>query len=735
MCELKEKLLGDVIDDIQTLLHNQGKELIQAVFNNKMRHLIFKTGVDNAINDEIVELEFEEIQENKDLVELIENKDGERVLEMTEVKDNERTDLGNEIKAFNSASKTNKTSSIASLFQTISKKKLFTNIISTNPNQSQETKNDEQKPTYFFQGAVQYVEETNTTETNTTPIFPLSVWGHEDICRVIKNWKYNDISYKATSMQMKHVFNRYVWTGTTLRHTSNQQIKDTLRASLSNVMTEETINIMLDFFVEWKAKKLADLESKSIQQISQILHDHPLDALLVKIAESKIKGEQVINELIQNKIIKSYTGWNQDEVYQLEAILLRNNTFMYDEFVNNMKNVFENTINGKTLPNQVIMQIKNTILKFDVLQLHFAIKNNHQIIDFSDCIINMVDELSMQHNEENNFETDFVKRVYEAIAECFVLKYDLENINSSLIRGIDWICCNCGCNNFSSLISSHVNTDLSTCSLCGIAQKDAIILKLRNYDTFTMVNDKQHDNDTEEIKYEDDIDELIHQAIDSKKIDLLCLNKNNNEPCESMLRLAKQLIKYKRWLHTISGKKSDNINITVQVDISKYIDNNTFVDLILKSAKNIKQITETDLQQLMKIFDNNDTMNIQIFTDMHRKTFISKMKTVTNIKPAALGRIYTIVMKRLKSEAQKKEFGKYISELNIEDVLKDYHHILKSHINNGNAETIKNAFLFFGNTVHYEDTGSEIENCASFKRRQARATEIDTQHVEAKQDE
>eukprot|EP01084_Bolivina_argentea_P079755 144595_1 len=81
-------------------------------------------------------------------------------------------------------------------------------------------------------------------------------------------------------------------------------------------------------------------------------------------------------------------------------------------------------------------------------------------------------------------------------------------------------------------------------------------------------------------------------------------------------------------------------------------------------------------------------------------------------------------MTKLKKEAQTKEFGLFLSDANMNQVNDDYYHLLKTHINNGSKNSIKNVFRFFHRIVHYEDTGSEIEECRSNNRRESRINEL-----------
>eukprot|EP01084_Bolivina_argentea_P136974 241244_1 len=76
--------------------------------------------------------------------------------------------------------------------------------------------------------------------------------------------------------------------------------------------------------------------------------------------------------------------------------------------------------------------------------------------------------------------------------------------------------------------------------------------------------------------------------------------------------------------------------------------------------------------------------------------------------------------------AQKKQFGVFLSDLDLHVIDKDYYHISKSHINNGNKTSIKNALRFFECVVHYDDAKTEIDECRSCKRREQRVNVLNS---------
>eukprot|EP01084_Bolivina_argentea_P072932 132374_1 len=72
----------------------------------------------------------------------------------------------------------------------------------------------------------------------------------------------------------------------------------------------------------------------------------------------------------------------------------------------------------------------------------------------------------------------------------------------------------------------------------------------------------------DDSKQNDGVEKLIGEAIKNQSFDLSCLNRNDNVPCPQMFRLAKLLVKHKRWVHTVYKKTNgeDNIDKTIQIN-------------------------------------------------------------------------------------------------------------------------------------------------------------------------
>eukprot|EP01084_Bolivina_argentea_P302072 521342_1 len=573
-----------------------------------------------------------------------------------------------------------------------------------------------------------YEWQRKNINKETSLCLPLHKFSIEDICNVIQRWVYNDINHKKYLFQtMKLLSDRKIST-----YYSIDNVKRIIQTDLLAFMTcsKLTVDIMFDSLKELMQKDASVITNKSAPEIGFLLYHFPLNSLLRYIKKKKISGANFQNEF-EKQFIENQTGWTTKEAQQIAAVLFRFKTFTKHEFETNMDKIMNDT-NYEQLTDTVKYKIKNTILQFEVETILLKIKQGKNIDEFSGAIINMVDELVLI-NEENktndtdkmNSDTDFVKKVYELIAECFAINnVSSDETDISLDKQKQWICQNCSNFNFNKYIGSKLSSEISDCSLCGIRQTDSIILKLRNYDTFSMVKSIRFNDEIKQEK--DEIDLLIEDATQhgSLRFDLQCPNRNDNKQCPSLFRLAKQLITYKRWINTVYNKIGNKIEVekTIPINIERFVTNDVYQKIFIESARNIKKINEKNINLLTKLIDNNDNVaNIDHFLSIGRKTFAKQIQKHTRITMALAGKLYVGIRNKIKEQAQTEQFGTFLTNLHVDN---DYHHILKCHINEGNKITIKNTFQFFSTVVHYDDKETEIEECKSFKRRKERINSL-----------
>eukprot|EP01084_Bolivina_argentea_P267618 454334_1 len=396
---------------------------------------------------------------------------------------------------------------------------------------------------------------------------PLCQFSVENICNQLDIWIHNDTNYKTNLSRMVSIFEKYSLSGNNLTNIPSktyQIIQKKIYLHMSQFLTKSTFTIMFKYFDESKQEDTNSFTSKSAEQCARILYDYPLQLLLSKFRNEKINGKKLIRILQdpKNHMIQIITGWEDKEVEQIKLLFLRYWTFNKKQFIDKMCSAFTNKDHQTFIPKIAFDKIKETIQEFDVEELHYKIKNNKNIDDFSEKIINIVD------NVTQNNDSDVVYLIYTKIAQCFIVHETLTDDDLTGLQGPynNWICSDCGNHNFGKCINYKMNYDVSICSLCGIQQIDSIILKIKKGNSYLMVNEIVINKTDNEEK--NDIDILMQTVIKAKQINLKCPIRNDNHQCPAILSLGRVLIKYKRWLYTVyvNTKGDDNIDKTVQVN-------------------------------------------------------------------------------------------------------------------------------------------------------------------------
>eukprot|EP01084_Bolivina_argentea_P200792 343312_1 len=327
--------------------------------------------------------------------------------------------------------------------------------------------------------------------------------------------------------------------------------------------------------------------------------------------------------------------------------------------------------------------------------------------------------------------------MYKGIAECFIFyPFAKSEISESetddailLITRCRWKCFNCYNVNIPHSTYIEKTNDIKICIVCGVSQRDSIIMTLRNQQTFTMINDNIQVEYDEKTKAEiDEIDKLINIVVNHKSTNIFCPNQNNNKPCFAVLRLCKILIKHKRWLFNIyRTNKSYEINDTTKLNLHDFCDENKFKELCNTVIQNNIELTSTQKQALIGAF-----IDIKSFISMTRKAFGTFMQNKlmllkVEVKMSPLVSIYSKIKQSIEKLICIIKMGTFLANINMEELNNDYIHILHYHIHDGSRQTVESTFKFFHNLIHSEDSIDEIELCPCIKRRNQRNIDLTCQ--------
>eukprot|EP01083_Nonionella_stella_P149649 475630_1 len=623
---------------------------------------------------------------------------------------------------------------------------------------------------------------------------PLRQFSAAQLGLKIQAWMYNDINYRENLRKTMEILANHGISGERIISSGIKNVQKVVESEFALFMTVETSNILVQKLSKELAECNQSIYARTFAEIGWLLHSAPLDQLLGYIESEGISGKQVISRYeTGDEWIKQNTGWNANDIYHINSILFRHHTLSKDEIETRLSGLKE-----KIKYHTTFQSIQSQLLRFDLEEIDLRIRHGLNINEFSDSVSNMIDDLvtrnrrKKRNSEHYNIgfdDEDIIKTIYDMIADVFVASSNsnLSELHSDrhLVRTPttrprrlttlytagerfridlnaraqrDWICYNCGNENFNQCINGKMSIRCDQCRLCGIKERESITMTLMNKDTFVMVREvkkpdikrKRKITNAINIKIDNDhkhgstvftVQELIQHVLglDEERFDLSCLSRTDNEPCPSIMRLVKDMLVYKQWLDVLSDQNERDLWLsdTVQADVLQFVDNEMFKKIFMDCAQNLKPFNGNP--KAMKALEGviSDVMDIDTFWKTERREFAKRVTEYTNnvVKKGPAVKLFNPVKKKLKSIAHQEQFGVYLSSLDITQIDKDYDHIWRIHINQGNRVTIQNVFRFFALTLHFCDGHNEHVNCRSAKRTQKRINALEVHHSSDRIDE
>eukprot|EP01084_Bolivina_argentea_P094097 169164_1 len=473
-----------------------------------------------------------------------------------------------------------------------------------------------------------------------------------------------------------------------------------LEKALLKHMTESSFAKMIQYLEQEIKVDSSDFEDTEEQDIAEFFVDCLLNILCEEIRQNNINGAKISenNDLFVSWL-EMCTGWGKTEIFQLNSILLnyksKKSRDIQLDILHKLTDHFD-----KNIATFVSDEIQKNNLDLSVLQL--KIRKMHDIEQEREILLNLTQNLENRIKEQytdrattylDNNNAYFIPDIYNIFAQ-------------SLQPDIGWICFNC----------SHLNCDANICNLCGIKILTSTIYAIKGIESFAFVlldtNTKfksaEEDQETDNIEI-------------NNKLNLKCPKSTNESVCCAIRRLAKHLIFYQSWIHGVTlNNGNNNIELTTNVDMT-ILDNDIFQEIFVLALEQSKKI---DLEMKMQIEEilKNDIINIDLFRTMDKTSFLKLMTSNTTLKLGICSQIHRNASKLLKSEAHTKQFGKFFDEIEIETVIKDYHHILQTHISNGDKIAKESVFRFFQENVKFEFHCGN--NCSSLLRNTKRQLEL-----------
>eukprot|EP01084_Bolivina_argentea_P227580 384354_1 len=241
------------------------------------------------------------------------------------------------------------------------------------------------------------------------------------------------------------------------------------------------------------------------------------------------------------------------------------------------------------------------IKKVDLEVMQLKNKRGLPIHDEAEHIMDIIQECQVKLHQENK---SFIVDIYDILSRCI-------NYHGN------WICYSCSNENGNESDDTRIksiNKVSEMCTLCGIDSLCSIKLSLNGNNTYTMLAIKKKKEEVQNpfnsmpeyykpskmngiygsyhyTKYESYI--LPHP-----KIDISCPNIINNKYCPHMVRLCKKIKHYQKWIETVKQHKGKHdIATTAKINLH-LLDNESFKQIILKSAKLLPPNKQIDSQAM-----------------------------------------------------------------------------------------------------------------------------------------
>eukprot|EP01084_Bolivina_argentea_P238778 401186_1 len=240
-------------------------------------------------------------------------------------------------------------------------------------------------------------------------------------------------------------------------------------------MTQQTFDIIINGLQREIEQKPNNIKSKNPSQIASFIHCIPLNKLIQRIdafeynlreeawesKKKKVKFGAAFSSNYNkdgNQWMGNVTGWNQQEIYQIQAILFRHNVCKDSVHVikQKLKTIFTSHHN---------ISLKIMDKKFNMEEVVLKMVHNKNIESFSDFVMNMIHDLQNVESKEKGNE--IIYQTYQKIGECFKFNYKslikkIKNNKYDLLHPT-WICRNCSNANVANYINSQIHYDLSIC--------------------------------------------------------------------------------------------------------------------------------------------------------------------------------------------------------------------------------------------------------------------------------
>eukprot|EP01084_Bolivina_argentea_P274565 468034_1 len=253
----------------------------------------------------------------------------------------------------------------------------------------------------------------------------------KDVSNTIEYFVCKDINYRKYLKQTIQTLSKNGLSEEPIINLHLDTVKAILETKFLQFMQKKTFQIIFDQFSKWinqqkdkyaqiekertkdirtkeealarlailQQKHIYDNKYKNSAEIAYMIYNYPLDNLLNRINDvhDAINGIKFIEYYVkQEPWMENVTGWNEKEIAQVQSVLFKCHSGTKSAIIKKINDVCTERFDPSL--SKIII---DNICEFDVEELQFKIKNCQNIQNFSDVVMNMIDELlSNDHHDD-----------------------------------------------------------------------------------------------------------------------------------------------------------------------------------------------------------------------------------------------------------------------------------------------------------------------------------------------
>eukprot|EP01084_Bolivina_argentea_P117806 209142_1 len=239
---------------------------------------------------------------------------------------------------------------------------------------------------------------------------PLHQFDHKQVSIIMKQWIMNDINFKQNLRKTMKIFSDCSLSGEQILSLSMNNIERILGKELLSFTTKKTFDIMLRKIQYWKTTDDENINTETPEKIGYMVYKYPLAKLLERINNKNdfISGAKFIEYYQRKKPwIKNVTGWNQTNIYQIESVLFKHNSYASSEIKEKMDAILIKRV-GDSLGTKIKMSICDD---YNVEEINYKMTNGGEMLEeFTNTMNDTIDTL-IQENKESDDCNKLVKTI------------------------------------------------------------------------------------------------------------------------------------------------------------------------------------------------------------------------------------------------------------------------------------------------------------------------------------